>query len=431
MDINTLRSPQGNGFGFVEPRYATAYSKPIKRVKNEQSKNRAMAEINASGLPMKLNRDFFATVLTPLGFSLPPTLGLHDSFIKFDSEEEKSVDGSDISSAEYSIDSFEKSIKQAHVHYDQLPMVETDLTPYRMDQPRREVIDVPSSVNLELIEECNHADSYAKAKAPFIPSLFSDFVTKQDRDLEKYRQDFRTFKPKVKDDSIYLRESSHEPPVPGSFRLQQVLTAINSGVFKNAKQAYLNELRARYSSPPSVANYSQFSADQYKYVTKVMNFDDSRSTILFEHVARLRFVYCPSGGGKTTMIRKSRFKKTYVDIDDVIKEHYDRFKLFETLLDQTKDYRYMNQFFKFIFYYNYVKYIDKVVLLNHPNQLPNCFRQDFNELVLIPSQFNWNLRYFNGNLLSLLSVYGKTVILGDYSSYEKIVIQFFRLGLPS
>jgi len=203
---------------------------------------------------------------------------------------------------------------------------------------------------------------------------------------------------------------------------------LESKGYSFAKDRFMNKFQLAQGFGVST-DLSKFNANQIEFYNKFTSFDEKQLVIPMSDVARIKFVYIPSGGGKSTLKRISRFKSHYVDVDELIADRYEEFQMVEYIVSTGHDKWLMNKFFKYLVYISLYKLYDKVVLMNHPNQIPNVFRLGFNELIIIPIHQNWNLRHFNDNFISLLSVLDKVKVISSYASYEGTIGRYFGIHL--
>jgi hypothetical protein len=168
-----------------------------------------------------------------------------------------------------------------------------------------------------------------------------------------------------------------------------------------------------------------------QYIKEILNYQELEP----EDKKQVFIVYGPSGGGKTTFYKKHKQFLRILEVDDLVKENYDSFLNFQRFVDYlgTGHEGIMNLWFKYHLdvYYRLDKLKDTLLLFNHPNQMPNYFRNKFNELIILPKQLNWNMRFFDENYFSLASVLGKHKVILDYNEYFLYILKFFKLNFSS
>ena len=150
---------------------------------------------------------------------------------------------------------------------------------------------------------------------------------------------------------------------------------------------------------------------------------------------QLFITYGPSGGGKTTFFKKHKKLLRMFEVDELIRQNYESFECFQKYVEHLGAGHdgIMNLWFKYHLdrYFRDGKLANQLLLFNHPNQMPNYFRKIFNELIILPKQLNWNVRFFNENYFSLASVLGKHKVILDYHSYYDYIIRYFKLNFSS
>jgi len=175
--------------------------------------------------------------------------------------------------------------------------------------------------------------------------------------------------------------------------------------------------------------------NQSKVFNRLLTYNDQFMSIPERYLKQFYIVYVPSGGGKTTLFRnnlKTQFetvkgrKLEFYDVDDFIKDHYLSFREAHAICQHLGNMNFMQRWFKYTIYSNVKKFKNKILLFNHPNQFPNCFRQQFNEMILIPRQMNWNVRFFNENVFTLISVLDKHKVFCHYDDYLSEISKYFK-----
>jgi len=179
-----------------------------------------------------------------------------------------------------------------------------------------------------------------------------------------------------------------------------------------------------YIKPETYYKYNdQIPYEYNQYIEQLFKFKQQQhQLILPRKKTKFKIVYITSGGGKTTLSKRN---KIYLDIDAFIARHYEKFKIVEDFCIRYKDYNLMSLFFKHTFFYDVDFLQGKIILANHPNQLPNQFRLGYNEMIIIPSEMQWNVRFFDENYFSLLAVQGKIKYFLNYQNYEAVIINHF------
>lgn len=174
----------------------------------------------------------------------------------------------------------------------------------------------------------------------------------------------------------------------------------------------------------------QYDPDD-QYIKEILNYQELEP----KDKKQLFIVYGPSGGGKTTFYKKHKQFLRILEVDDLVKDNYDSFLNFRRFVEYLGNGHegIMNLWFKYhLDVYYHLNKLDNVLLLfNHPNQMPNYFRQKFNELIILPKKLNWNLRFFDENYFSLASVLGKHKVILDYNEYFLYILKFFKLNFSS
>jgi len=209
--------------------------------------------------------------------------------------------------------------------------------------------------------------------------------------------------------------------------VEEMQRKISSVTNSDAYNIYIDqflELYPDYLNPESYYKYNdEVPYQHHQYIEELFKFKHEHKTYKIpKNKTKFKLVYLTSGGGKTTL---SRTNSLYLDIDHFIARHYDKFKIVESFCIKFKDYQLMSLFFKHSFFYDIDYLQGRIILLNHPNQVPNQFRLGTNEIVLIPQQLNWDIRFFNENYFSLLAIQGKIKYFSDYDNYGKIIFNHF------
>jgi hypothetical protein len=197
----------------------------------------------------------------------------------------------------------------------------------------------------------------------------------------------------------------------------------NSDIYNNYVHDFLRNYPDFIKPKSFFENHEEVPYNNNNYINQLFQFHDNYKELRVPRSkTKFKIVYLTSGGGKTHLSKKHHL---YLDIDAFIARHYNKFKLVENFCAKYKDYSLMSLFFKHTFF-NDIDFLQgKILLCNHPNQLPNQFRLGYNEMVLIPQQLNWDIRWFNENYFSLLAIQGKIKYLSDYDNYNKIIFNHF------
>jgi hypothetical protein len=201
--------------------------------------------------------------------------------------------------------------------------------------------------------------------------------------------------------------------------IDDALKLISSEKYQTAKNSFLQTF-SRLSLPPSFMNgsFNHLDHEDRSYLSKILSFDDRYLTPPPKF--KVKIAYIPSGGGKTTMLKYSLNRSRFFDVDDLVLWFYSKFKfILECKSRMTESGCLMSKWFKYHLHDSATKLSGKILLFNHPNQLPNYFRR--HEVIILPCVPNFGLRYFDENYISLLAVAGKKVVLTDYDSYELVI----------
>lgn len=161
---------------------------------------------------------------------------------------------------------------------------------------------------------------------------------------------------------------------------------------------------------------------------KFINFDDSKMAIHQELLRQVQLVYIPSGGGKSTLT--SRYPKLFYDVDKLVHDNNELFQAAQNYCKKHKKYKefIMSKFFKFcVSKLDFATLSGKILLFNHPNQIPNCFKIRINELILIPTEWRIRTRFFAENLCSLLLVNRYVKKFCDQDDYFKVIMEYFQI----
>jgi hypothetical protein len=207
--------------------------------------------------------------------------------------------------------------------------------------------------------------------------------------------------------------------------LYGVLGEFKENTYKQEKKNFLERLPVK-KTQTSVFDYYDLSDHQIDYINKILFIRDN---VLPQPKSFKRFpvVYIPSGGGKTTLKHTSRYPEEFFDQDDLVYYNYDKFLMFQEFLRKNSlDIGIMENWFVYEIHHNYDAIVaNKIVLVSNPRMVPSYFRNYFNELVIIPAQLNWNIRFFRKDFFSLLALNSKPKILSDYSDYENVILTCF------
>jgi len=160
-------------------------------------------------------------------------------------------------------------------------------------------------------------------------------------------------------------------------------------------------------------------------IKQILEYDDKQFCVKLSIIQVVKFVYLPSGSGKTTLASTS---PDFYDVDQLIREHFDSFKTFRKFIKERKDLHVnMNQWFKYtISKLSRDKIMNRILLMNHPNQVPNAYKIRSNELIIFPTLFNFRTRFFSENLYSLLAVENYVKVFLDFSKYKKFIFFYFE-----
>lgn len=190
---------------------------------------------------------------------------------------------------------------------------------------------------------------------------------------------------------------------------------------------------SNFSTSTSTLLLKYYSYKDDSFIKKYIWYKDDDVSISSN--VDFRIVYIPSGGGKTTffqtygdhsfVINGKVFK--LLDIDKFIYDHYESFKLVQDVCTYTNCRLLMMQWFKHSFTKYHLELNNCILICNHPNQLPNCFRKVVNELVILPKVRNWNLRFFNENYFSLGVLRHKHRVHLNYDDYLSYIREFFKV----
>jgi len=162
-------------------------------------------------------------------------------------------------------------------------------------------------------------------------------------------------------------------------------------------------------------------------ILKILNYKEKQ----VEQLRNIFITYITSGGGKTTLFKKYKSFINFLDVDEFIKKNFESFQQFQNFskfLGNNNE-GIMTLWFKYKLDEMYQhKGLDNVILLfNHPNQVPNYFRRKYNELIIMPEQFNWEVRFFQENYFSLACVLGKHKVVLKYDLYLDYILEFFQV----
>jgi len=207
-------------------------------------------------------------------------------------------------------------------------------------------------------------------------------------------------------------------------KLQESISKTTStSVYQQFVLDFLNSYPDTIKSRSFFEQNQEVSFTNNNYINELFDFEQKQYQLKIpKRKLRFKIVYLTSGGGKTTL---SKQHKLYLDIDTFIARHYNKFKIVERFCEAYKNYSLMSLFFKHTFYKDIDFLQGKIILCNHPNQVPNQFRLGYNELILVPENLNWDIRWFNENYFSLLATQGKIKYLSNYSNYGKIIFNHF------
>jgi hypothetical protein len=179
-----------------------------------------------------------------------------------------------------------------------------------------------------------------------------------------------------------------------------------------------------------------FSFDRRKFITNnlyqtdvyfrnLVDFDERNVSVNPRLLSRSRFFFCPSSGGKTTFKENRLKKRLFYDVDDMVRDNYPEFQRCLKFCQDLQDFSLMNQFWKSTFHIMYPLLFDKILLFNHPNQIPFPYLTNFNVSVIMPTHLNYGDKYFNENFYTLMSydfeVYDCKLKFLDYDQYFSYV----------
>jgi len=189
----------------------------------------------------------------------------------------------------------------------------------------------------------------------------------------------------------------------------------------------VNELRTKFNLMNFKIDFnviiSMLKNEQDHPLLNIIKYDDTKTKVLIKDFDEMRIVYIPSGGGKTTLV--SKYPGIYYDVDQFIKDNLVSFQDYRSFINPYDDNNLMMLWFKYTFHHTYKNFRNKILLFNHPNQIPNCFRLGYNEMIILPRRFNFGLRFFNENVFSLAAVHFKHCVLLDYDDYHNYIKIYF------
>jgi len=173
-----------------------------------------------------------------------------------------------------------------------------------------------------------------------------------------------------------------------------------------------------------------------KIFQAILDYDDTTSTVKISDLDKFKIVYCPSGGGKTSFIKSQLSNQWFssnekelklYDVDEFTRDNWSSFCEVLLICRKIDDFSYILKWFKFTLFKKCKSLSDKILFLNDPIQIPNCFRLGSNELIIIPKQTRYGVKFFDNNYFSLQAVRNKTRLFLNYDEYESGIKDHFNL----
>jgi len=192
----------------------------------------------------------------------------------------------------------------------------------------------------------------------------------------------------------------------------------------NALDFFFRRLQDRFSTtdfsfhPDRYRNHNLYKRDVY--FRNLVEFDETKINVSNEHISRVRFFFNPSSGGKSTFKRNRSKPELYYDVDDMVRDNYPMFLKVQEYCRELDDYGIMNQFWKSTFHIMFPLLYDKILLFNHPNQIPSPYLRFSNMFCIMPVNINYGDKFFDENFYTLLSYKGfkpEHVVFLDYHEY--------------
>jgi len=152
-------------------------------------------------------------------------------------------------------------------------------------------------------------------------------------------------------------------------------------------------------------------------------FNDKEAQVTERELASIKIAYIPSGGGKTTL--KKRYPTKYYDVDQLIEAHYDSWNSMHRLCPPSLLSSFRSRWYRYHLLLHKKDFGEKILLLNHPGQVPNKWRKKRNEVILLPRTPNFGLRWFDHNTIALLGIIGRTTIFSHFDNYDTNISAFF------
>jgi len=311
-------------------------------------------------------------------------------------------------------DQVEWVLKEVHINYSE--KLQLYLNPPSLDIPSHQQFSFDEKEE-EYVSLSNKSASAACINLMFekVNSLFSN--------------DFRNHSPRTESASIDQFQKE-EPPDFLSYESKQVIESVPDA------PTILKNIRNFLDKDFTISNVIEFLTSDEKevqFLRHLNNYEDKKARIRYNELDFL-IVYIPSSGGKSTLFENFekavffRHNKEYqfLDIDEFIKWNHTTFKIVQKQCQLTNDYSLMTKWFKYTLMKKRKDLQKKILLLNHPNQVPNCFRQGFNELVILPFQRNWGLRFFDENYFSLAAIRNKHKVMLRYDQYLQYILDYFN-----
>jgi len=136
--------------------------------------------------------------------------------------------------------------------------------------------------------------------------------------------------------------------------------------------------------------------------------------IKFSHLKKIKIIYLPSGGGKSTNFSD---ESVFYDVDALVKKYYASFKLIKDYI-KTLGYNNMDAWFRFKIASDWKSIKDKIWVFNSREQIPVHFRYIINEIAIIPKVQFWRCKFFLENLFQLLSYNEIKYFYCDFRDYN-------------
>lgn len=218
---------------------------------------------------------------------------------------------------------------------------------------------------------------------------------------------------------------------------------------KEDVQSYLREAITKKTIIDDLVNHRykvvEFGSnswfDRFKNDKKVMNENlklyelDKYDKGIFNYTRsykKHKFVFLPSGGGKSTL--EENFSTYLFDVDKLLDYERDE-KKFKFLVGYSRYYNkwhIVNNYWKELINMYEHKFRGKVLLCHGPDQLPlgmNIRREQ--GLIILPSVKRWDLRSFKDNYNHLTSLDSHLKVMLHYRYYFYNIFHFFNLNNDS